>query len=73
MTKRRNWADLSARSKRLIIVGATVQVGLLTAALTDISRRPEEMLRGPRAMWVALSFINFVGPITYFAAGRKRT
>ena len=49
-----------------------VQIALLIAALRDISSRPADKVNGKKWMWAALSFVNFVGPITYFVFGRKR-
>jgi Phospholipase_D-nuclease N-terminal len=70
--KKRSWNDLS-RNERAGVVGVgVVQIGLLAAALTDIARRPAEQIKGPKAAWAAASFINFAGPIAYFAFGRKR-
>jgi hypothetical protein len=34
--------------------------------------RPSDQLRGSKATWTAESFVNFVGPLAYFAFGRKR-
>ena len=48
-----------------------MQIGLLIAALVDIYRRPAEQVRGIKWAWTAVSFINFVGPVSYFAFGRK--
>jgi Phospholipase_D-nuclease N-terminal len=28
--------------------------------------------QGSKPMWVALSFLNMIGPLAYFAFGRKR-
>ena len=49
-----------------------MQIALLVAALVDLRRRPADELHGTKAMWTAVSFLNFVGPIAYFAFGRKR-
>jgi hypothetical protein len=49
-----------------------VQVGLLVAALTDLRRRSAAQLRGSKSMWKMLSCVNFLGPLAYFAFGRKR-
>jgi hypothetical protein len=49
-----------------------VQVGLQVAALVDLRRRPPDRVRGRKAIWAALSFVNFLGPIAYFAYGRRR-
>jgi hypothetical protein len=50
---------------------SAIQVGLL-AALVDIYRHPREEIRGSKPWWTAASFVNFVGPVSYFLFGRKR-
>lgn len=69
---KKQWKDLSAGQKRRILLSGTVQVALLIAALTDIYRRPGEEIRGSKLLWTLASFVNFVGPISYFVFGRKR-
>jgi hypothetical protein len=49
-----------------------VQLTLLAAALFDISRRPQDQIKGPKPLWVGISFINTIGPLAYFFFGRKR-
>jgi hypothetical protein len=71
MSRGQKWADLSPRRRRLIIVGAVAQVGLQSAALVDLYRRSAEEVNGPKARWVAASFVNFAGPIAYFVFGRR--
>jgi phosphohistidine swiveling domain-containing protein len=66
------WADLSASRKGAIMLSSMVQIGLQAAALVDIYRRPEEEIRGNKWAWTAASFVNFVGPISYFLFRRKR-
>jgi hypothetical protein len=70
--RKKKWSDLSPRQRTAVVAGGVVQVSLCIAALTDIRRRPAKRIRGTKAQWVALSFLNFVGPIAYFAYGRKR-
>jgi hypothetical protein len=48
------------------------QIGLFIAALWDIRRRPEDAINGSKRLWTGLAFINFIGPLAYFAFGRKR-
>jgi hypothetical protein len=72
MSEKRQWSDLTALQRRAIIGAGTAQIGLLVAALLDIRRRPAKQIRGPKKLWTAASFVNFVGPIAYFVAGRKR-
>ena len=54
------------------MLSGTVQAALLIAALVDIWRRPEEGIRGDKRLWTAGSFVNFIGPISYFVFGRRR-
>jgi hypothetical protein len=68
---KKKWSDLSAGQKRAIVLSGAVQIGLLIAALVDIHRRPTGEIRGRKWAWTAASFINFAGPIAYFAFGRK--
>jgi hypothetical protein len=67
----KKWSDLSTGQKRGIALSGAVQIGLLIAALVDIHRRPAGEIWGSRWAWTAVSFINFAGPISYFAFGRN--
>ena len=76
-TRRRNarkkaWKDLSPTAKFGTISAAFVQLSLLVAAQTDITRRPAAEIRGSKAMWRVATLVNFVGPGTYFTFGVKR-
>jgi uncharacterized membrane protein YhaH (DUF805 family) len=43
---------------------------LMISALVDLIRR--EHTRGPKWVWVlVILFVNYIGPIIYFVAGRK--
>lgn len=69
--QRKRFSALPPRSRALIIVGAVVQFTLQGAALRDLKRRPAAQVKGPKPLWAALSFVNFVGPIAYLTFGRK--
>lgn len=69
-TKKR-FRDLPPRSRTAIRAATVVQIGLQAAALIDIARRPASEINGGKRKWVALSFVNFLGPIAYFLKGRK--
>ena len=71
-TEGKRWSDLSTGAKVGTIVAATVQLSLLVAALTDLRRRDPAQVKGPRWAWALASFVNFVGPISYFLLGRRR-
>ena len=66
------WGDLSSGQRAMVVAAGTVQVALLGAALTDLSRRSSAEVNGSRAAWTAVLFVNFIGPLAYFAFGRKR-
>ena len=68
----RKWDDLSRPQRVGIIVGGGVQLLLLGAALVDLWRRPAAGVRGSKRWWAAASFVNFFGPLAYFAFGRRR-
>lgn len=70
--RRRGWSELSTAERGLAVSAAVVQLGLLAAALRDVSRRPAAALSAPKPVWVAACFVNFVGPIAYFLLGRRR-
>lgn len=49
-----------------------IQLGLMIAALLDLSRRP--LTRGPKWVWlVVILFFGLVGPLAYFFLGREET
>jgi hypothetical protein len=64
------WRELSSMKKTLIVVMAVVQIVLLVSALWDIARRSEDQIRGSKWFWRIISFVNFVGPLSYFRFGR---
>jgi hypothetical protein len=69
------WSDLSDRSRTLIIAAAIAEAILKTAVLIDIRRRPASQIRGSKRLWIAAAvLVNSagVGPISYFAFGRRR-
>ncbi len=72
MSEKKRWQDLSPGQRRLIVAGGAVQLSLLASALVDIWRRPGEEIRGPKRLWIGVSFINFIGPLSYFFFGRRR-
>ena len=74
MSKRnkKQWSEMTGPQRVSVVVGAVIQITLLVAALRDIRRRPADQIRGSKRLWTAASFINFIGPISYFVFGRKR-
>ncbi len=72
MSKNKRWSDLSTEQRVGVVALGTFQVSLQIAALVDIRRRPAEQIKGRKATWVAISFINTFGPLAYFKFGRRR-
>jgi bacteriorhodopsin len=67
----KKWKDLTAPQRAGFGLLTAVQVGLLLAAQIDLTRRTDEQVNGPKAAWRAVTLINFVGPLAYFAFGRR--
>lgn len=54
----------------LIIPIVLLQLGLMIAALVDLSKR--ERTRGPKWMWVLIIVLGeLLGPILYFVIGKE--
>ena len=69
------WSDLSDSTRRLIIATAIGEAVLKTAVLVDIRRRPASQIRGSKRMWIIVAVVinsAGVGPLSYFAFGRRR-
>lgn len=69
----KGWSAMTDRSKTLTLVAACVQISLAATAWTDLARRSAEDVVGPKAMWVVVIAVSFVGPIAYFTTGRRDT
>jgi bacteriorhodopsin len=69
MDRQKRWSELSRPRQRAIIGAGVVQM-LLAAALLDLRRRPSEQVRGSK-LWAVAALVNFVGPLAYFAFGRR--
>jgi len=75
MAARKQWSELSPRTRRLLSVAAVVEAILKLAALIDIKRRPASQIRGPKWLWAtAVTVISSAGvvPISYFVVGRRQ-
>jgi len=55
----------------LLLPIAIIQFALMVAALIDLERR-EHVRGGSKLVWVlVIVFVNVIGPIVYFLAGRE--
>jgi len=73
LPRRSRWSELTAHQRAALITRGVVQFGLLAAALRDLRNRPADRIRGPKALWVAVSGVNYLGlgPLVYFGFGRR--
>jgi hypothetical protein len=75
MPARKQWSDLSERTRRLFITAAVAEGILKVAALIDLKRRPASQIRGPKWLWAAVvAVVSSAGivPISYFILGRRQ-
>jgi hypothetical protein len=72
---RKQWSDLSERTRRLLTITAIAEGILKLAALIDLKRRPASQVRGPKWLWATvLAIVSSAGlaPISYFVLGRRQ-
>jgi hypothetical protein len=75
MGAKRQWSDLSVRSRRLLVTAAVAESILKGAALVDLKRRPASQVRGPKWLWATVvTVVSSAGvvPISYFVFGRRQ-
>ncbi len=75
MADRKQWSDLSGRTRRVLITAGVADAILRVTALIDIKRRSASQIRGKRWIWAtAVAVISSAGivPSSYFAFGRRR-
>lgn len=70
-----NNPDLSMLANPAVVAGLVVilliEFGLMVTALLDWLKRPAELIRGNRILWlVVLLFVNIVGPVLYLTVAR---
>jgi hypothetical protein len=71
MAQQKKWSDLTSGQQRAILVAGGVQLALAATAWADLARRPATEIQGSKGRWAAIIAINFVGPLAYFARGRR--
>ena len=71
MAQKKTWSDLTSGQQRAILVAGCVQLSLAATAWADLARRPASEIVGSKGKWAAIIAINFVGPLAYFARGRR--
>ena len=67
------WRDLKTWQKAVVVDVALMQIGIFLVAWADLTRRSPDLVNGNKRAWRAALFLNFIGPLAYFAKGRKRS
>jgi len=68
----KKWSDMTPSQQRTTLALGLVQASLAVAAWVDLARRDASLVNGSKAKWAAVLAINWVGPIAYFARGRRK-
>lgn len=68
---KKKWSELNPSQQCAICVAGALEVVMTVAALRDLGRRPAAEVRGPKPAWALALFVQPVGPIAYFAYGRR--
>lgn len=68
---RREFTDLPTVVRIGVGLATALDVSAKIAALRDIAKRPAEQIRGPKWAWALTQAVNGVGPVAYFALGRR--
>ena len=56
----------------LLVPIIVIQVGLMIGALIDLERDERRVRGGNKLVWaLVIVFVNLLGPIVYFVAGRE--
>ena len=71
-SEKKQWKDLTGSQRAAIVAAGTVEIVATTAALVDLVRRPKAQVRGPKWLWAASFVVQPVGPLAYFALGRRK-
>ncbi|SDW02145.1 Phospholipase_D-nuclease N-terminal [Arthrobacter sp. yr096] len=72
MARKKTWRDMSKGQRISVLVSGVMNLALLVAAQRSLAKTPDSDIRGKKAVWRAVAFINFFGPVSYFLFGRKR-
>ena len=72
MSEKTSWADLTPTQQKLVVAAGVAEVVLATWCLRDLRRRPADMVRGPKLLWVPALSVQPVGPLAYLLVGRRR-
>lgn len=68
---KKTWAELSRAQRRVVVAVGTVEAVMTLAVWRDLAKRPSSRIRGSKLSWALAALIQPVGPLAYFARGRR--
>jgi hypothetical protein len=71
MGRKKRWKDLSGKQKLAVTIVGLGQLSLTVAGYRDLAKRPADQIDGPKLAWGVAMLVNWIGPLAYFAKGRK--
>jgi hypothetical protein len=71
MGRKKSWSELSGGKRASIVVASIVQIALTVAGYRDLAKRSADEVEGSKLAWGVAMLVNWVGPLAYFAKGRK--
>ena len=69
---KRQFSELSVPRRTGVVILGIGQLAFAFLAYWDLAHRDEDEVKGPRAAWIPVILINWVGPAAYFLFGQKR-
>ena len=69
---KKKWDELSTRQRAVALTMMSIQVSLAVSAWADLATRPADQVNGSKGKWAAVIAVNYIGPLLYFAKGRRK-
>lgn len=66
-----SWAEMTPTQKKIVVAAGIVEAVVTTWCLRDLTRRPAELVRGPKLLWGPAMSVQPFGPIAYLVWGRR--
>ena len=64
--------DIAPGGRAALGILGLIQAAYAFLAFWDLSHRPAKQVHGPKLVWSAVIFINWIGPTAYFYVHRPR-
>ena len=59
------------QKNRITVAAIAVQGAIAALTLQDLAHRPDDRVRGPKALWKVVGTVNTAGSAAYWLFGRK--